>query len=118
MKKGLLLLVVIGLIALVIMVDVRRREAVQQLQNLSVRLEQLQGGNAEQSREEARRIVQRVRKLIWIPEEIEPTVATICAAAILSTRKPRMGTTSSSPRTGRSSTIPIATSSSMSCPSN
>lgn len=76
-RKALLAIVMIALVALVLVLDLQRREAEKQLKNLSVRLEQLQTGNTQQNREAAERIVREVRKLITIPEDIEPTVATI-----------------------------------------
>src|SRR3989344_6293155 len=74
--KVLSTLAIIALLALVIAVDLKRRAAEQQLQQLSVRLEQLTG-NQQQNQEVARQVVEKVRKLITLPENVEPTVATI-----------------------------------------
>lgn len=84
-KKAFLTLVVIALIALSFMLDMRRRAAQEQLEQLTVRMEQLTG-NTEQSREAAKQIIDRVRKLIDIPTDIEPTVATIVDVDTLRTR--------------------------------
>jgi len=73
----LTILIVIALLGLVFVVDARRKAVQDQLQRLTVRLEQLQSGNAEQNKEAARRIVEKVRRHIAIPADIEPTVATV-----------------------------------------
>lgn len=67
---------IIALLALVVMVDLKRRAAEQELQRLSVRLEQLTG-NEQANREAAARIVEKVKSHIRIPEGVEPTVARI-----------------------------------------
>lgn len=76
-KKALVTVVVLALLALVAVLDIQRRNAEEQLRNLSVRLEQLQTGNTRQNREVAQRIIRDVRKLIAIPADVEPTVAMI-----------------------------------------
>lgn len=70
------MLLVLALIALVLFLDARRRSAEKMLQDLSVRYEQ-QTGSPAQGREVAKEVVARVRKLMKIPEGVEPTVATI-----------------------------------------
>lgn len=87
-KKALTTVIVIALIALVLVLDMQRREAEKQLKNLSVRLEQLNTGDAQQNREVADRIIREVRKLISIPEDVEPTVATIIDVEALRDRNP------------------------------
>ncbi len=77
-SKPLGFLVVVGLVALVLVLDMRRRAAEDQLAQLSVKLNQVNGGgNEEENKAAAKAIVERVRKLINIPTDIEPTVATI-----------------------------------------
>lgn len=49
----------------------------QELEKLSVQMEQLQTGNNPESIAEAKAIVEKVRVHIVIPGEVEPTVATI-----------------------------------------
>ncbi|PIQ76892.1 hypothetical protein COU78_03880 [Candidatus Peregrinibacteria bacterium CG10_big_fil_rev_8_21_14_0_10_49_24] len=87
-KKALVSVALIALIALVLVLDMQRREAEKQLKNLSVRLEQLNTGDAQQNREVADRIIREVRKLISIPEDVEPTVATIIDVEALRDRNP------------------------------
>jgi len=86
-KKMLVTVVVIVLVALVVVLDIQRRAAQTQLENLTVQLEQLQG-NTQQNREVAQRIVRQVRRLITIPEDVEPTVATIVDIDTLRDRNP------------------------------
>lgn len=86
--KALFAIALIALVALVLVLDMQRREAEKQLKNLSVRLEQLQTGNTQQNREAADRIIREVRKLIAIPEDVEPTVATIIDVETLRERNP------------------------------
>jgi hypothetical protein len=87
-KKALTTVAVIALVALVLVLDMQRREAEKQLKNLSVRLEQLYTGDAQQNREAADRVIREVRKLIAIPEDTEPTVATIIDVEALRDRNP------------------------------
>jgi hypothetical protein len=77
---------VIALIALVVFVDARRRSAERQLQELSVQLGNV--GDQQQNREMAKKIVDEVRKLIQIPADTEPTVATIVDVAKLRQQNP------------------------------
>jgi hypothetical protein len=76
MRKLLSLTFVVALIALVITLETRRQEAQKQLEQLTIRLEQLQG-NSSQNREAAKSIIQKVQKHMAISMEVEPTVATI-----------------------------------------
>ncbi len=87
--RPLSLLAIVALVALVIVIDMQRRAAEQQLQALSVRLEQVtSGGNQAQNREAAKAIVDKVRKLYTLPADIEPTVATIVDVDELRKRNP------------------------------
>lgn len=76
MRKLLSLAFVIALIGLVFTLETQRQEAQKQLERLTVRLEQLQGGNS-QNREAAKKVIERVRKHMIISTDVEPTVATI-----------------------------------------
>lgn len=67
---------IVGLIATIVFLDVRRREAEKKLAQLSVKYEQ-QNGNQAQNQEAARQIVTKVRRLFAIPSDYDPTVATI-----------------------------------------
>lgn len=85
--KALFPLLFIALVVLVVLLDVQRRSAQRELKNLTVRLEQLQG-NSPENQEKAREVVQKVRALIDIPADIEPTVATIVDVAKLQEQNP------------------------------
>jgi hypothetical protein len=75
-KSSLLFpVLVIALIALVVFIDARRRSAERQLQELSVQLGNV--GDQQQNRERAKEIVDEVRKIMDVPTDVEPTVATI-----------------------------------------
>ncbi|MFH0770587.1 MAG: hypothetical protein V1926_04375 [Candidatus Peregrinibacteria bacterium] len=83
-------LLVIALVALVVLagaLEMKRRITEKQLEQLTVRLEQLQTGNA-QNKVEAQRIVAKVKKLMKINEEVMPTVATIVDVEMLRKRNP------------------------------
>lgn len=86
--RVLLATVVLVLLALIGALEYRRRAAQGQLEDLSVKLEQLQTGNTRQNKEAALRIVERVGKLIRIPEGEDPTVATIVDVETLRERNP------------------------------
>lgn len=83
--KVLSTLIIIGLIALVITIDLKRRAAEEQLAQLSVRIEQLTG-NTQQNEEKAREIVELVRMHMNIQTDTEPTVAAIVDVAALRQR--------------------------------
>jgi hypothetical protein len=70
---------IVGLLLLVVVIDLKRRAAENQLAQLSMKLEQVTGGNSAENKAEADRIVAKVRKLIDIPTDVEPTVATASA---------------------------------------
>ena len=69
------------------MLETRRQEAQTQLERLTVRLEQLQGGNS-QNREAAQKVIERVKKHMVISTDIEPTVATIVKVEELRKKNP------------------------------
>ena len=70
--KIISVLIVIGLIILVIFLDIRRRDANKKL----LQYEQ-SGGNQAQNQEVAKDVTEKVRRLMVIPDGINPTVATI-----------------------------------------
>lgn len=74
---------IVGLLLLVVVIDLKRRAAENQLAQLSMKLEQVTGGNSAENKAEADRIVAKVRKLIDIPTDVEPTVATIVDRDVL-----------------------------------
>ncbi len=86
--RSLGLIAMVALVVLLLVVDMRRRAAENQLAQLSVRLEQLSGGNQAQNREAAQEVVTQVRKLYSLPADIEPTVATIVDVDALRARNP------------------------------
>ena len=88
MRKILSIVFVVGLIALVFTMENRRQAAQNQLEQLTVRLEQLQTGNTSQNREAARKVVERLRKHIQLSTDVEPTVATIVNVEELRKRNP------------------------------
>lgn len=88
MRKLLSLLFIVALVVLVFTLEMRRREAQAQLEQLTVRLEQLQGGNTQQNQEAARRVIDLVKRHIAIPDGVEPTVATIVDVEALRQRNP------------------------------
>lgn len=73
--KLILGILVIVLLAFVLVLDGRRREAEQRLKQMSVHMEQTQ--DTAQNRELAKQVLAKVRKHFALPEEPEPTVATI-----------------------------------------
>lgn len=74
--KVLFPLMVVALVALVVVIDTQRRAAENELRAMTVRMEQLQGNN-EENQQRAQQIVERVRGLIDIPDDVTPTVASI-----------------------------------------
>lgn len=74
--KTLSLVTIIGLLALVVVMDISRRKAENEVASLTMRLDQVTGGSNEQSKAEADRIIAEVRKLFVLESET-PTVATI-----------------------------------------
>lgn len=75
--KPILGILVVVLLAFVLVLDGRRREAEQRLKQVSVRLEQVQGKNEAQNKELAKQVLVKMRKHIVLPADPEPTVATI-----------------------------------------
>lgn len=86
--KILFPLLVVALLALVVVLDGQRRKAETELTNLTVRLEQLQGGNDQTNREKAQQIIERVGRLIDLPTDVTPTVATIVDVEKLKAQNP------------------------------
>ncbi len=77
MRKLLTIVFIVGLIMLIFTLENRRQAAQNQLEQLTVRLEQLQTGNTSQNREAARQIIEKVSAHMRIATDVEPTVATI-----------------------------------------
>ncbi len=70
-------LMVVGLLVLTGLLESSRRQAFAQLKAMSVRMEQVSGGNTLQNKQEAERVVNLLRTHMFIPEDVQPTVATI-----------------------------------------
>ncbi len=75
--KTLAIIVVIALIALVFTIDAKRRDAENQLKQMSMKMDQLTNKNPQEDAAAAKAIVDDVKKIFLIPDGIEPTVATI-----------------------------------------
>lgn len=76
-RKMLGAILVIGLLALVVVIDMKRRAAVEQLAALTMRMDQLTGGDNQQNRDLAKKVVEDLGTIMELPKGIEPTVATI-----------------------------------------
>jgi hypothetical protein len=76
-KKLLTVILIVALAGLAYVNYMKRVELATELKKLSVKMEQLQTGNNPESIAEAQAIIDRVRKHINIPSDVEPTVATI-----------------------------------------
>ncbi|MBU0458079.1 hypothetical protein KJ652_06810 [Patescibacteria group bacterium] len=75
-KGALLIIILIGLIILVFTLNGQRQMTAEQLERVTIRLEQLQGGGTQENQEKAKRITRKVRILMDLGD-VEPTVATI-----------------------------------------
>ena len=65
------------MIGLVLVIDMRRRDAERKLTELSMKYEQQGGADQAQNQEAARLIVEKVKRLYTLPTDVDPTVATI-----------------------------------------
>lgn len=83
--KQVLLVAVIALLILVLILEKQRRDAQDQLTKLSVQRDQVTQ-NTEGNRAQAKRIVERVGRLMVLPKDAEPTVATIVDVTALRSR--------------------------------
>lgn len=73
---------------LFVVLDAQRRRAESQLQELTVKLEQVQDDSPRQGKDVAQQIVAEVRKHIDIPVDLDPTVAQIVDAEKLKAGNP------------------------------
>ncbi len=85
-RKLLVIVLVVALAVLAYVNYTKRIQLANELKKLSVQMEQLQTGNNPQNVAAAKEIVDKVRKHIIIPTEIEPTVATIVDVNTLRSR--------------------------------
>ncbi len=85
-KKVLSFILIVALAILAGVNYMKRMELATELKTLSVRMEQLQGGNNPQGVAQAKAIIEKVKRHILIPDGVEPTVATIVDVAALQKR--------------------------------
>ncbi len=88
-RSFLVTLTIIGLLGLVGVLEMQRQAVAAQLQQLTVRMEQVTvDEETAKNQELAKKIIAEVRAIIDIPEDIEPTVATIIDINALRARNP------------------------------
>lgn len=85
-KKLLVVVLVVGLAILAYMNYMKRVQLAAELKKLSVKMEQLETGNSPENVAQAQAIIDKVRQHINIPEDVEPTVATIVDVEALKSR--------------------------------
>ncbi len=79
----LLVVVLIAAIGVLVFVDYSKRKEVALLLKQQLNVQQVQGGNTQANMELAKEMVAKVRKLMDIPTDVEPTVAQIVNVAVL-----------------------------------
>ncbi len=85
-KKLLSIFLVVALAILAYVNYTKRVQLATELKKLTVQMEQLQTGNDPQNVAAAKEIVEKVRKHIIVPNDVEPTVATIVDVETLKAR--------------------------------
>lgn len=75
-SRILRIVLVLAVICLIFVLDTKRRAAEDKLRELSVQMEQI-NPNAKANREMAKQVINKVKRHILLPSDIEPTVATI-----------------------------------------
>ena len=85
-RKLLVLVLIVSLAVLAYVNYTKRVQLASELKKLSVQMEQLQTGNNPQNVAQAKSIVEKVRRHIIIPANIDPTVATIVDVNTLKSR--------------------------------
>lgn len=85
-KKLLSVVLIVGLAILAVSFYKRSMTLATELKKLTVMNEQLQTGNNPESIAEAKAIIDKVKKHIEIPSDVEPTVATIVDVEALKSR--------------------------------
>ncbi len=81
-------IVLIVLVIVVIALDAQRRQAKAELQQMSVKLDQLQGGNTAENQQRAKEVVEKVKTHMELDTTVEPTVATIIDIEKLKAQNP------------------------------
>ncbi|TSC78806.1 MAG: Uncharacterized protein G01um101425_965 [Candidatus Peregrinibacteria bacterium Gr01-1014_25] len=74
--KAIVIAAMILLLISLVVINGKRRAAEQELNRLSVQLQQLQG-NPQQNQEQANKILAKVKKHIVLDDKVQPTVAAI-----------------------------------------
>lgn len=87
-RNSLITVTIVALLLLVGVLEVKRQSISAQLSSKDSALEEVQNQNQADNAELAKEIVIEVRKLIDIPADIEPTVATIIDVELLRTKNP------------------------------
>jgi hypothetical protein len=90
MKKhgALVTIVVLCLLGLVAALEVKRQEVSSQLEDITGHLDQIQFDVPNNGQETADQILKELRNLMNIPEDTEPTVATIVDVELLRVKNP------------------------------
>jgi len=87
-RHSLITVIIVALLLLVGVLEVKRQSISAQLSSKDSALEEVQTQNQADNAKLAKQIVEEVRKLIDIPTDIEPTVATIVDVELLRTKNP------------------------------
>ncbi|MBT6823526.1 MAG: hypothetical protein HOA54_04235, partial [Candidatus Peribacter sp.] len=88
-RRGVLVtFIVLGLIGLVAAVELKRQAISAQLEDITEHLQEMKFDDPTKNQETADIIVKELRNLMDIPEDIEPTVATIVDVEILKEKNP------------------------------
>lgn len=85
-KKLLTVVLVVGLAVLAYVNYMKRVQLATELKKLSVQMEQLATGNNPENVAQAQAIIEKVKKHINLPADVEPTVATIVDVDALKSR--------------------------------
>ncbi len=85
-RKLLVLVLVVALGILAYVNYTKRVQLAMELQKLSVQMKQLETGNSPQNVAVAKQIIDKVKKHIILPDNVEPTVATIVDVKTLKSR--------------------------------
>ncbi|PIR53825.1 hypothetical protein COU75_04015 [Candidatus Peregrinibacteria bacterium CG10_big_fil_rev_8_21_14_0_10_42_8] len=87
-RSSLVVTMLVALLVLVGVLEVKRQTISAQLTNMTNVLEEYQSQGEEENKALAETIINDVRKLIDIPEDVEPTVATIIDVDLLKAKNP------------------------------
>ncbi|MDA0376659.1 MAG: hypothetical protein O3A80_05140 [bacterium] len=88
-SRGILVtIVVLSLLGLVAALEVKRQAVSAQLQEMTGHLQEMKFDDSTKNQETADLILKEIRNLIDIPEDVNPTVATIVDVEILKKKNP------------------------------